>query len=501
MRLEARTARGTPLLAQPIIASLLILALALVTRGVTYGNPLVDMDDQFYWMVGRSMWNGDWPILDIWDRKPVGLFLIFGAIAGVNSSILAMQLVATLFAAATAWIVRAAALTFTGAKGATFAALAYLLTLPAFGGQTGQSPVFYNLFIAGAGALLLRAASLDSASGIRRDARWAMLLCGLALIVKQVSIVEGAYFGLAFLWLLHRRREPSRRIFGAGAMMIGIALLPTVATFLGYALAGTHAVAAYGYAAYGSIFAKSATAVGSRLAGIEYFLLFMLPLLVFAALGAVTRYREGVHAPHQLLIVGWIIAAVGGYLLIPNFFPHYALPIAVPLAISAASAFDRTSGLLFLAAVAAFAIPLGQITDLRGNSKARRDFAAIARQVDAARHDGCLYIVNGPVALYAVVPACRLTPYLFPYHLTLATETGAVGVDQRAEVSRILDLRPAVIITQDSERGNHAPMLDDLIDARLAADYHPLLRVDQKAHPAISTLRIWQRKDLRRRQR
>ena len=501
MRREARSARSAPLLTQPLVAAMLIVAVAIATRCVTYGNPIVDMDDQFYWMVGRSMWNGDWPVLDIWDRKPVGLFLIFGAIAGVSSSIIAMQLVATLFAAATAWIVRAAALTFTGAQGATFAALAYLLVLPAFGGQAGQSPVFYNLFMAGAGALLFRASGHESARAIRRDAYWAMLLCGLALIVKQVSIIEGAYFGLAFLWLLRRRDEPTRRIVGAGALMIGIALLPTLATFVGYALAGTDAVVAYGYAAYGSIFAKSSIAVGSRLAGIGYLLLFMLPLLVFAALGAVTRHQSGVHPPRQWLILGWIIAAVGGYLLIPNFFPHYALPIAVPLAISAASAFDRPGGLLLMTATAAFAISMGTVTQLTPNKMARRDFAAIVRQVDVARQDGCLYIVNGPVALYAEVPACRLTPYLFPYHLTLATETGAVGIDQRTEVSRILDLRPAIIVTQDKERPNHAPTLDKLIDARLATDYLLVLRVAEKAHPAISTLRIWQRKDLRTRQR
>lgn len=494
---EARSARGTPLLNQPVIASLLILSLAVATRGVTYGNPLVDMDDQFYWMVGRSMWNGDWPILGIWDRKPVGLFLIFGAIAGVSSSILAMQLVATLFAAATACIVRTAALTFTGAKGATFAALAYLLALPAFGGQSGQSPVFYNLFMAGAGALLLRAATHESADAIRRDARWAILLCGVALIVKQVSIIEGTYFGLAFLWLLHRRREPVQRIVTAGAVMIGIALLPTVVTFLAYALAGPDAVAAYAYAVYGSIFAKSALVDGTRLAGLVYFLLMMLPLLVLAALGAAIRSRDGVLPARQLLIVGWIIAAFGGYLLIPNFFPHYALPIAVPLAISAASAFDRPSGLLLLAATAAFA-PLGKITDLEGNGKARRDFSALARQVDVARHNGCLYIVNGPVALYAKVPACRLTPYLFPYHLTLTSERGAIGVNQRNEVSRILDLRPAVIVTQDSERPSHAPTLDTIIDARLATEYRQLSKVGKDAHPAISTVRIWQRKDLPR---
>ena len=61
-------------------AVFVILLVAVATRSATFGNPLVDMDDQFYWLVGRSWWDGHWPIVDIWDRKPVGLFLIYGAI-------------------------------------------------------------------------------------------------------------------------------------------------------------------------------------------------------------------------------------------------------------------------------------------------------------------------------------------------------------------------------------------------------------------------------------
>ena len=73
-------------------------------------NPLVDMDDQFYWLVGRSWWAGAWPIVDIWDRKPVGLFLLYTAIAGIDRSILAVQIASLLFAAGTAILIRTAAL-------------------------------------------------------------------------------------------------------------------------------------------------------------------------------------------------------------------------------------------------------------------------------------------------------------------------------------------------------------------------------------------------------
>ena len=57
-------------------ALLILAAFALVTRGWIFGNPVVNMDEQFYLFVGERMWQGGLPYVDIWDRKPVGLFLI-----------------------------------------------------------------------------------------------------------------------------------------------------------------------------------------------------------------------------------------------------------------------------------------------------------------------------------------------------------------------------------------------------------------------------------------
>jgi hypothetical protein len=475
---------------------LTILAVAVATRVVTYGNPVVDMDDQFYWLVGRSMWHGDWPILDIWDRKPVGLFLIFGAIAGLGSSIVVMQIVATLFAAATAWMVRVAALTVASPAGATMAALAYLLVLPSFGGQSGQSPVFYNLFVASAGALLLRAAGAAGVVAIGRAAYGATALCGLALIVKQVSVAEGTYIGLAFLWLLHRAGQPTRRLAVTAALMVAMALLPTLATFALFSIRGSDAVEAYAYAAYLSIFAKGAAAAGWRIAGIYYLLLFMLPLSLPALLGAIDRRRGDAGPLRSGLILGWIAAALLGYLLVPNFFPHYALPLAVPLAVSAANAFDRPVGKALFGAVVAAALLQGAILALDANRSARRTFGSVAGRIEAARRGGCIFLVNGPTALYAEVPACRVTHYLFPYHLSLDTEASAVGIDQRAEVERIFDARPAVVVTQDDERSKYSRDVGAVIAARLAADYRIVARVSPGAGPTLRTLRIWQRADL-----
>jgi 4-amino-4-deoxy-L-arabinose transferase-like glycosyltransferase len=477
-------------------AMLLLLVTAVATRAVTFGNPLVDMDDQFYWLVGRSMWHGNWPILDIWDRKPVGLFLLYGAIAGIDRSILAVQIAATLFAAGTAVLIRAAALHIASPRAALFAALTYLLFLPLFWGQSGQSPVFYNLFIAGAGALLLATTSIGQVAAIRRRAFAAMVLCGLALVIKQVSVAEGAFIGLAFLFLLRRADERAPQIISAAAAMVAVALVPTMLGAALFAVRGENAFAAYVQASYLSIFAKTPGASQSALSGIGYLLIYGGPLLLAAGIGAAAGWRSSNKPLAHRLAVLWLAAAVVGYVLIPNFFPHYALPMLVPLSVVAARAYDQRIGAPLFIALFACCVISGRLTDFAANRRARADFEEIAATIEAGRHGGCLYIANGPAGLYAAVPACRLTSYLFPYHLTLATEATSIGVDQQAEIARIFAARPAIVVTQDDKRLKQSAIVRTTLDRLLATGYRPIAYVPAEAAQEIRTLRIWQRRDL-----
>ncbi|HEU0310062.1 MAG TPA: hypothetical protein VFR36_02415, partial [Sphingomicrobium sp.] len=243
----AEPERGSPF-ASRTFAALLIVAVAVATRFVSYGNPVSEMDDQFYWLVGRDWWTGQWPIVDIWDRKPFGLFLIYGAIAGIDRSILAVQLAATAFAVATAWTIRATARLYAEAQGATLAGVAYLLTIATIGGQSGQSPVFYNLFMALGGYWLLRVAGSTDPAQIRRAALGTMLASGAAMAVKQVSMAEGIFFGVAYLFLLRRTGDGWPRIIAFGGLMVALALLPSLAGLALYAAKGPEALDAYVYA-------------------------------------------------------------------------------------------------------------------------------------------------------------------------------------------------------------------------------------------------------------
>ncbi len=133
-----------------IVGAILLLA-AFAIRCVQFGNPLIHVDENFYLLVGDRMLHGAVPYVDIWDRKPVGLFVLFAAIRLLGGDgIVQYQVVATLFAAGTALIIARMAAPMAGLKAATVAGVIYLLLLGLVGGSGGQKPVFYNLFVAGA---------------------------------------------------------------------------------------------------------------------------------------------------------------------------------------------------------------------------------------------------------------------------------------------------------------------------------------------------------------
>src|ERR1700712_2430079 len=81
-----------------------LLLFAALVRGQTLGDPFIGFDEQFYLLVGDRMWHhGALPFVDIFDRKPIGLFLIYAAIRALGGAgFLQYQLVALVCVAATA---------------------------------------------------------------------------------------------------------------------------------------------------------------------------------------------------------------------------------------------------------------------------------------------------------------------------------------------------------------------------------------------------------------
>lgn len=436
--------------ARPAYGGLILLLIAVALRCWDYGNPVIHVDEQYYLLVGDRMWQGAVPYIDIWDRKPTGLFLLFAAIRVLpGDGIFAYQLVATLFAAATALVVRSAALRIGASRlGALAAGAAYLVWLPLLGGRGGQSPVFYNLLIAWAAGLTFAVPDLAA-----RGARWriftsglgACLLAGVAIQMKYTPLFEGVFFGLVHLCYLRRAATPIPRLSAAAVAFAIAGAAPSLAAIGWYRSLGPAAFDAFWFANFTSIGLRPGypiDQIAMRLLGITAQL---SPLIAAAALSW-RRRKRGDPNPVLLVGMGWLAAALIGFLAIGTFFDHYALPLIAPLAVLASIALGRSArvgcgvlgaGLLLFVVERAF-IP--------SNTAGARE---VARLVRLNSRGGCPYVFIGDTVTYLLANACIPTAYAFPNLLAYTTEQGATGIDEAAEVRRILAWRPPLIITSD----------------------------------------------------
>lgn len=449
-------------LASPPENRLLILfVVAVAARFAAFGNPAIHADEQFYFTVAREMLRGAVPYIEVWDRKPVGLFLLFlpGALLPLAWGVFAFQLIALVCVTATALLVVKLAELAGWRRGALFAGITYILWLDLLNGVSGQSPVYYNLLIAGAAWLIA------SRPGRRRAGLWAMALVGCALQIKYSPLIEGVFFGL---WLLRDQwhaRQAWPNVIGYGAALIVLALLPTGIAF------GVYVAIGHGqewvFANLTSILLRGRDSTEWQLRYAGQLALLLSPLIGMAIASRHEARGGDPHARH--FMVAWFVAALVSVAVFGGWYDHYGLPVALPGAIAAAGFLGgrgrRWTPLLLLVVACVGQFAVGKRRSGHGDAQ---QFAALRDAV--GRGPGCLWVYSGDALLYSETGRCAATRYLFPPHLNLGRENGAIGTEQATEVQRILATKPAVIVMRPPFRDEEKP-IRALVEQAVARNY------------------------------
>ncbi|WP_176594152.1 glycosyltransferase family 39 protein [Sphingobium sp. EM0848] len=458
-------ARLSPLL-------LLLGCVAIAARIASCGNPLIQVDEQFYLLVARAMVQGQHLYVDIWDRKPIGLFLLYwpAALLPAQAAIIAYQAMATAFVIGTALAIRQIARQAGWTSGATAAAIFYILWLNVADGQGGQSPVFYNLLMAGAVLAILRTIRASPGNRQRRNAGLgAMALVGVAIQIKYNVLFEGMLFGLWLCyeeWRAHRRLKP---VIGLGLSLIGIALAPTIAAGLYYLAIGHFPE--FFFANFVSIFHRSGSV--PDLGHNAIILTLILAPGIALAFWPVPRDTSSASADRQvrtaLFLRLWLIVAVMAVVLFGTYFEHYGLPVMLPAACCSARFLGsyRRIGASFLILLA-----IGGQFVIYQNDRRFGTGRTLQPIVDTiGKGSGRLYVYSGPPALYLLTGRPPASPWAFPDHLMRITEAQAVGVDTAKEVDRILASRPEWIVTMPLKNGESLPIRAKIYRA-VDRDYH-----------------------------
>lgn len=472
--LQAGTLRDslTALAGDRALVVLFYLLLAFALRGLTLGSPSIQIDEQFYLLTGDRMLHGALPYVDIWDRKPVGLFILFAAIRLLGGEgIVQYQLVALVSVVATSVVIWRTARLIATPLGALCSGVAYQCLLSAFFCYGGQAPVYYNLPVALAG--LWMAHLMTRPRSLFAEGLGVMLLIGLVLQIKYTVVFEGAGFGLALIWRAHRLGWGAGKIALAALGWAGMALVPTAAALGWYGAIG------HGddflYANFLSIFGRHEPFNASfwRLTK-EMVALTPVWLALFLAPRRMAM-RDG-DAPAALPFLRfWGLLAFGGFLLFGTWYDHYLAPVMVPITILCAPAMGRMAPhrwytwlLLGVAGVASVLVPWSNMHDYGS----RADMDRMLGRIAAARGAGCLYVAEGDPMLYHLSHSCLPTRYAFPNHLVSAVDDGALGVDSLAEATRIMDSHPDVVVITARPQALPANWaVRNLLMARLERDY------------------------------
>ncbi|MCB2059971.1 MAG: hypothetical protein KDE21_05655 [Novosphingobium sp.] len=420
--------------------AILFTLIAVALKFTTFGDTNRSADDLFYFLVGQRMHEGLLPYVDVWDRKPLGLFLIYYLIAGVSTSVLAYQIVACIFVAATAVVIARIVCEWTGWQGGLFAGLAYLVIAVIFEGAGGNAPDFYNLLIACAAFLIVREMDALAQGTVRWPIWTAMALCGLAITIKQTTLFESIFFGLYVLVTLHRAGRPLIAIARVAATCAAIGALPTLAIAACYWQLGHWRE--FWHAMVISNLAKAAIGGGGfRLTGILLRLAVLLPLALWGLFGAGADRRT------RRFLAGWLIAALVGFLAVPNFFVHYTLPLLVPLCVAAGLVLGRH--MLRLAMIVALVLYASLWYHPPSRSWSRASAEAMDKTARLIRqHDpgGGLLAFDAPSYLYALSGKRFLSPLVFPHHLSSAIENDVSHLPTHAAIDAILTQGPGVVV-------------------------------------------------------
>ena len=439
------------------------LAVALATRFTVFGDTNYYNDEYFYFQAGIRMHDGLLPYVDVWDRKGPGLFLTYYLIAFFSKSVLAFQIAALLFAAATAQVAQLIAERFAGRVGAMLSGTLYLIMIAWLGGGGGQTPVFYNLWTALAALGVVRAAPLLRRGEMPRQAYAAMASAGLALTYKQTAICESVFLGGYAVWQMRGS---------------GVALPRLAARALGMALAGAAPMLAFTvfFAATGHFAEFWHAMVTANLrknyiaddlpVRLRAFVVIFAPAWLPAVAALAVKAGDGKQP--VTFLAGWTLAALGGVVMIPNFYEHYLLPLCLPVCILAARFLGwRTFGPAFCLFAVAFMAMAGPALNLTRRDASREAMARLAQDIRARDPHPRLFVYAGPVDLYRQFDTYPPSPLYYPTHLNFASEIDVSHLSTKTELLRILGSRPSVVLTYAGK-----PRLEDIpMSGPLVRDY------------------------------
>lgn len=459
----------------------IIFIFTIFSRFSSLNNPLIDVDEGFYLFTGGQLLHGYFPFVDIWDRKPFGLFLIYAFFHLFGPyRIIAYQVGATLCVILTAIFIMKMARTIASSTGALISSLLYVSYLNIAGGEGGQSPVFYNLIVCAALYILLKYIVNDkyNTRNFCHTAYKVMFLFGIALQIKYTTVFEGVFSGCFLISILYKKTRSIEKVITQSLVWILIALLPTVSVAVFYFAVG------YGhewwFANINSIFHR-----GHRPPEIVRHQAIKLSLMVIPLVISIPFRHffspkvSKCQKSCSLFLNLWACSALLGVIVFGSWYTHYALPLFPPLCIACAPLWSKNLGKVWLSLLLCYSTIKGQVTVAK-HQRTRGDntlFHTVLRTMNSQK--GCLFIYSGSPIFYDFYNFCHLTTRPFPGHFHELIEQDATGMQPEKEITRILAALPLYIMSREPALAGENTDVRRILYQKLNTDYHLVFTAPQ----------------------
>ncbi|MBR0651274.1 hypothetical protein GXW78_16500 [Roseomonas terrae] len=488
--LSSPSPRLRRLLRSGAVPVVLLLAAALL-RAFAFVPAVIDTDEGLYMVQAREWLNGNWPLVGVWDMHPVGAPALFAGIMWLfGEAVWVPRMLGLVSTWLTAWALFAIVRFATAPPALGLAAgLLYLAHTTLLGGLATNTEILFAPLVAWSMALALRAVRRalehDEAPPFFKILAMGLMIGG-ALSIKPVSVFEGCLawallVGPAFL----RGLLSWRRVLVYALSYAVLCATPTLVLGLAYLARGE--LAAFITGTFIAPLRYAGEGVGFMDAARYTLIVVMILLWTFALVPPAlirARVKRGPVALLRWVAVAWFIAATGAVVMPGMYYQHYFLIWLPPLSLLAALGARRLAraarpGLV----VSAFALLVGGVAvdawrsstvpmlyaavGLGGPDPVREVAAAIRREIEPGDP---VWVVNYHPALYVLSKAGLATRYAFPGQL-VGPYWRVTGIDPNEEVERILASNPQVIVVDRGWWPRVRPRIATMIEEALADRY------------------------------
>lgn len=449
--------------------SLLFFVLAaIIIRWSTYHLSVINHDESTYILIGKGLWEGQTYLVDSYDTKPIGIFLIYALLHGISGgAIWLIRLLTSAVIGLTAWLIYRLGGRATGSPEVAWAAGIGYLILPSIFTFFGISPNTELFFVPCAvGAILLVWEGSQESPPFARARSWyqfalAGLLLGIGFAIKYVIAADALALGLYLLWHGWKNDQLMRAIWQRCLPMTLAFFVAPVLVLLYYQSIGQLDTFFFYTFEVTSRYPESAS-LGKRLLFVLEYLGRFFPFTFLAGWAIYWRLKEDQVWQNFLLL--WLILVFVIVLVPGKFFGHYQIQLMPATALLMALYFHPkraggrwlvrtgTTRVRFYVGIALLGLTVGLFSHYWYKKDGPREVAALLTQ--RLSPGDLVYTGNYHHITYYLLGQEPMTPYVHSSLLFYPHHIEALQIDMNQEIKRIFDQNPRYVLLREEFEKN-----------------------------------------------